>query len=190
MTNRYLTPMLVVVTALAVYFLYIDTAYTEVSQKLAAEKVIAVYLADAQQARSKLDKIIADYEAFPPSADARLRVLLPDTVDMIRLIIDVNAVAEKNGLTLGAPTASVGVPNPEQPGAYVSHTIRFELVATYPAFRIFLHDLQSSLAIRDFASISFKSPNQKDAADGEKVVRNPEFDPYEYDIELTTYSLR
>lgn len=190
MMHRYLTPLLVVVTSLAVYFLYIDNAYIQITQKLATEQVIEGYLADAQQARTKLDKVIADYEAFPPNADARLRTLLPDTVDTVRLMVDVSAVAEKNGLALKSPVASLGKMNPDEPTPYIAHSIKFTVVATYPVFRTFLGDLQSSLALRDFAGVSFKSPTKDIKVEEKKIARDPAFDVYEYDVDLTTYSLR
>lgn len=187
--NRYLMPLAVVAVSLGVYFFYIDAAYVGITQKLASEKVIESFLLDAQNARAKLDSVVAEYRAFPLGTDARLQVLLPDEVDPVRLVVDVNAVAEKHGLILKTPLVTLGVINPESPAEYVSHTIRFNVVSTYPVFREFLLDIQSSLALRDFDKIAFSAPSETPDKAGQ-IISDPRFTVFDYSVELTTYSLR
>ena len=188
--NRFLTPLLVIAVSLGIYFLYIDTAYTAIGQRLASEKVIDGFLVDAQNARAKLDTIAAEYNAFPPDADERLKVFLPDTVDPVRLIVDMSAVAERHGLTLSAPRVSIGVADPDKPATYLKHSIKFKVISTYPVFHDFLRDIQSSLALRDFGMVTFDAPKDTFTDSPIKTVVNPAFAVYDYDVELTTYSLR
>lgn len=180
--------MLVIAVSMGVYFLYIDKTYKQIAEQFARELAVEAFLEDAQNAREQLDKVKAEYRSFPTDADRRLKVLLPDTIDPVRLIIDINSIAERRGLAIRSPVVTLGVANPDQPSEYLDHSIRFRVVSTYPIFRLFLRDIEQSLAIRDFGSLSIKSasPSSGDSA----VVINPEFAVFDYEMELRTYSLQ
>ncbi len=189
MINRYLTPLFIVLVSLGVYFLYIDAAYKSTQSALLDEQVLDGLLVDANNAREKLDKIVSEFRAFPEDAPARLEVLLPDRIEPIRLIIDVDSVAQRHGLTLLTPTVTLATQDPTEPDTYLSHKMRFTVAATYPAFREFLQDLQSSLALRDFSNVSFSAPQEISVDAVKKTAPNPQFAVFEYDVELTSYSL-
>lgn len=187
MLNRYLTPMLVIAVAIGVYFLYIDKAYKGIAQQLAREEVIEGFLLDAQNAKDELDKIIAEHRSFPPGADHKLEVFLPNTLDPAQVVVDVNAIAEKYGLILRAPKVMLGKPNLENPTPYLAHSIEFTMLSTYPVLRNFLRDVERSLAIRDFESLKL-TPEFFDQATESSPV-DPEFQLFDYKITLKTYSL-
>ena len=65
MINRYLTPLLIVLVSLGVYFLYIDAAYKSTQSALLDEQVLDGLLVDANNAREKLDKVVSEFRAFP-----------------------------------------------------------------------------------------------------------------------------
>ena len=186
MLNRYLMPMLVIAVAMGVYFLYIDKTWKGIAEFQAQEKAVEGLLLDAQNAREALDKVVAESRSFPTDADARLKILLPDTLDPTKLVIDINAIAELHGLTLRSPLVEVSQHEPDMPKDYLTHTIRFKVISTYDIFRAFLKDVESSLAIRDFAGISIESSS---AQDDTNIKVDPAFMVFEYDVTLITYSL-
>ncbi len=189
MMNRYLTPMLVIAVSVGVYFYVIDPRYKNIAQQLAQERVIEGFIIDANDAKNLLDKVIADHRSFPPDADHRLNVLLPDTIDPARLIIDINAVASRHGLAVGSPAVLLGAANAEEPNRLLEHEVSFKIVATYSTFRKFLWDVESSLAIRDFNAVSFASTAALEEA-SKGVAVNPEFEILFFDVYLKVYSLR
>jgi Tfp pilus assembly protein PilO len=189
MVNRYITPLLVVAVAMGVYFLYISKVYQHIGQQLAQEQIIEGFLLEAQNARTELDQIIAQHRAFPPDANERLLVLLPDTLDPARLITDVNAVAARHGIAIKGPAVTLGRMDPDAPTEYLSHVLRFKITSTYPVFKSFLVDMEKSLAIRDFEGLAFKSTSFEEEARAASPLP-PEFHVYNYEVELRTYSLR
>lgn len=187
MISRYLTPMLVIAVSMGVYFLYIDKTYKGISQQLARELVIEGFIVDAKDAKNLLDKVIAEHRSFPQDADRRLNILLPDTVDYAQLVIDVEAIAMRHGLSVRSPIVLLGIPNPDVPKNFLEHGINFKVVSTYPTFRKFLYDMEASLAIRDVNGISFTSSASLDDV-GSGI--SPEFEVLIYDVNLKAYSLR
>ena len=187
--NRYISPMLVVAVAIGVYFYSIDKTYKNIAQQLAQEQVIEGFILDANDAKNLLDKVISEHRSFPPDADYRLSVLLPETVNAERMIIDVDAIAQKHGLSIGSPIVTIAVFDSLNPNAILEHELRFKLISTYPTFRKFLYDVESSLAIRNFSEVAFTSAvSFDDTAPG--IALNPEFQVLIYNVVLKTYSLR
>lgn len=189
MMNRYLSPMLVIAVSMGVYFYAIDKPYKNIAQQLAQEQVIEGFILDANDAKKMLDKVIAEHRAFPPDADYRLNVLLPDTVNAERMIVDVDAIAKQHGLSVRSPLVTIGKVDAQKPESLLEHELKFEVVSTYSVFRKFLYDLESSLAIRDFDGMSFASTITLDeVAVGD--VASPEFQVLIYDVKLRAYSFR
>lgn len=129
-------------------------------------------------------QLVSKYNSVSAGDLARLSKLLPDSVDNVRLIININNVANRYGMvikdikidqpagTLGrsssAPNAASGV-IAGQPGGAVSPgpsnysvlpsfeflNMSFSVSGPYGSFKGFLSDLERSLRVVDVTSISF-----------------------------------
>ena len=186
--NRYITPLIIVTIALSVYVLFINERYKDIQQQLVKVQELEVFLADAKTAREKIDEIALRYQSFPLDADNRLNVLLPDKIDSVKLIVDVESVAKRHGLILTSPSVTGGAPVPNSSDKYIKHNISFKVSSTYPNFRQFIGDLEKSLALRDFSNVSFISTVTAENKNTGNV--EPEFTVFDYQVELTSYSLR
>jgi hypothetical protein len=118
--------------------------------------------------------------------------LLPDHVDNVALILDLDNIASQHGM----PIENVDVSTPASSGAnggntvaaigvgsqkYDSVTIRFATNGTYANFVGLLQELERALRVVDLVSLSI-APNTKGPVFGE-----PE---YTYEIVLRTYWLK
>lgn len=168
------------------YVVYLDATYQKIQVQLAKEQEILGYLQDAKDARDKLDKLVSEYQSFPQNADERLNVMLPDSIDTVKLVVDINDAVEKMGMIMKAPTVSQGTLDPKGIVKYRETTVNFGVSTTYSGFRRFLRVLESSLALRDFSDVTF-SASPTTASGGET---NPEFIVYEYSVIIHTYSLK
>jgi hypothetical protein len=90
--------------------------------------------------------------------------MLPDNVDNIRLIIDIDNVAARRGLTLKnveLGDISSGVRRSEnavgESGPVGSVEVGFSVSANYENMLLFLQDLEHSLRILDVESLDFAS---------------------------------
>ena len=140
------------------------------------------------------------FQEFPESKIARLQKMLPDHVDNVRLVLDMDGVASQYGMRLQNVTiqsskksasggdATNGIPssleintNSDQP--YKSLVLQFEVEATYADFLSFLHDIESSLRIVDVEKLSMEQLN----TGKEGSMDEPR---YKYKLSLRTYWLK
>jgi hypothetical protein len=177
---RYIAPVMFLLLSVALYLAYIDPMYVEVQKALVREQELVAYIADAKTAQSKIDDLKAQYTAFPPGADQALHVLIPDSIDPLRLVVDMDAVIGKLGLVMKGPGVIV---EPSEGSPLVKYRVNFSVSAPYSVFRSFLHDLESSLALRDMESIAFTVGGAGGTEfTGVNAVHN-------YNLNITTYSL-
>jgi hypothetical protein len=179
--TRYIAPVMFLMLSVALYLAYIDPMYIEVQKALVREQELVAYIADAKTAQSKIDDLKAQYSAFPPGADQALRVLIPDSIDPLRLIVDMDAVIGKLGLVMKGPGVMVEPSGEGSP--LVKYRVNFSVSAPYSVFRNFLHDLEASLALRDMGSIAFTVGG---AGGTEFTGVNA---VHTYSLNITTYSL-
>lgn len=137
-------------------------------QGLKGEQATAAAYDDALDKSKELkalrDKLQSTRNAFSPQDEQKLTRLLPDQVDNIRLIIDINSIAARRGLALsdvalgevsrssqGANSLAVG-PSGDHVG---SVNLGFSVIATYDDFLAFLQDIEHSLRILDIEKLGF-----------------------------------
>jgi Tfp pilus assembly protein PilO len=175
------------VAAGGIFFMYTQPAYDTVQ----GQNVNIAQYDGALQKATELQQIkqtlLAKYNSFDPNNIDRLQKMLPDHVDNVRLILDMDNLAQMHGMALqnvsvsAAPTVSgqtaVGTINAAKQ-KYDSLTIKFTTVGSYDTFRQFLSDLQSSLRIVDLVALDLTPVSVTGAGQ------------YSYDITLRTYWLK
>jgi len=190
--NR-IAPLVIIVLAIAAFFGYIRPTWD--GDIAATRQQITDYnnaLDAAARFKEKEAALEAERDKLPPDQLARLDAFLPDSVDNIQLILDLNALASRSGLTLSnfttsnVPNANSGPgsanPTPEggdgaigaQANPVDSLTISFTGQGTYNAFRTFLAGIEQSLRPLDLSTL---------------VVANSDTGVYSYQITLKFYWL-
>jgi Tfp pilus assembly protein PilO len=161
---RFFIPIILIVAAIALFVVYTNPNYQN-SKLLAAQN--ASYddaLTKSAQLHSIRDDLLAKRNAFSNNDISRLEYILPDNVDNIRLIIDINNIALKNGLALtdvslgdivkNDPTA--GQSTDDTTSAVGSVKVGFTVAASYVNFLSFLQDLEHSLRLIDVDKIDYQ----------------------------------
>lgn len=184
--KRFILPIFFMLIASGMYITYLNPSYGEIQALLKKKSDFEKSIVDASLAKQKIEELAAVEAGFPHDYEARLRTLLPDTIDPTRLVVEVNAMAARNGLRITTPVVGVTPNSKKVVLPYVKHTITFTVRAPYTAFRTYLRDLESNLSLRDVSSLSFSS--QESDEDTQKY-KNPELVPHDYMITLITYSI-
>src|SRR6185437_11731277 len=89
-----------VVAAIGLFVVYTNPTY-QATKALAAQ--VSAYnsaLDKSKELRAVRDQLLSKRNTFAPSDVQKLEELLPDNVDNIRLIIDINNIATRHGLAL------------------------------------------------------------------------------------------
>lgn len=188
--TRTLLATLFILLAGGIFFFYTRPAYDTVQTQ---QRQIAQYdqaLDKAAQLQQLKQTLLARYNAFDPVNIDRLQKLLPDHVDNIRLILDLNNLAAQHGMALeNVDVTDAGVAavngNATVIGAqqnYDSLTLRFTTHSTYANFERFLKDLEASLRIVDLVALNITRDAGGSASGGSPL--------YQYQITIKTYWLK
>lgn len=176
-----LLPILFVVIAAGIFFGFIDPAYSRVKELRAEESKFDLALTRSKELQEVRDQLVSRYNVIPGATIDRLEKLLPDNVDNVRLILDIDSIAARYGMR----TRNVELQVAENRGArgqvvvddreYQSVVLSFSVTGPYDVFRAFLADLEKSLRLVDITAVSFSA-----TASG----------VYDFSISITTYWLK
>lgn len=158
-------PVLLLLLAIGLFFGYANPVYIQKIQPLQAEiKQYNSTLVAAQDFNKKEAQLAADRDAIPAGGIARVQTYLPDGVDNVQLILDLNALAAKSGLQLSnfdirgneSPngTASAQLPLEGENQTVDSIDLNVKAVGTYAGFRAFLDGVERSLRPMDLVQLS------------------------------------
>lgn len=136
----------------------------------------------AAQLQRKRELLRSDFNAISEEEKAELKKLLPDTVDNVRLILDINDIAEQYGIIIknisvsaDGNDSSISIDDSDTAIGRVS--LGFSVSTTYDVYLEFLRDLEEALRIVDIRTLSISRSGE-----------GSEF--YNYGITLETYWLR
>ena len=165
--NRNITALILIILAVACYFTYTQGAW---SDAMAIKKVNDQYtsaIANAQRLVKVRDQVRSDFANISVDDQNKLAKMIPTSADNIRLIVDMNSIASKNGISLkdikasavndqtttASPSSSQGISinTPKLSTVKVS----FGTTASYAQFMNFLQALELNLRIMDQGTESF-----------------------------------
>lgn len=171
----------------ALFFMYTVPAYDEVSALSAKIGEYDQALNKSAELQKLKESLLKRYNALDEASKEKLHKMLPDHVDNVRLILDIDSLATSFGMPIqnvvinssedeSAERSAVKTISTEQ-RKYDSLTFKFSTKTTYDNFVRFMEALQGSLRIVDPVSLTVSSEK------GSAGV-------YEYDVTIRTYWLR
>lgn len=181
-----LTPIIFIIVSIAIFFTVTDPIYKEVKTLQVKYAQYQDVLDKSKELLDKRKNLQDKYNGFAEEDVNRLKKLLPDTVDNVRLIIDIDEIAKRYGLTIknvrldDSKVSKAGVKDATATitagdSKYGTIPMGFSVSSDYKTFLSFLEDLEGSLRIVDVTNISLKP--------GANEV-------YSFDVSLKTYWLK
>lgn len=147
--------------AIALFFFYTKPAYDSLGTIQGQISQYNQALDKAAELQRLKQSLLSRYNSFNPADIDRLHKLLPDHVDNVRLVLDLDTLASKHGLAL--QNVVISATAPEEPGAnevigpsleeYGTLTLGFATTGTYDRFVQFLNDLEKSLRVVDVTEL-------------------------------------
>ena len=184
-----ITPLILIIISIGTFFMYIDPNYrgTNLSNGVRSIQDLQKEDSEYQTAldnttalKAKRDALVATMEKMSPDDLVKLSQLLPDNIDNIKLIIDMNQIAKDHALTLknikldtGAKTDSTKLGQDSGKSGMVG--LSFSVSATYDNFQNFLKDLQKSMRLVEITDLS---------------VSGNDTGIYDYSVGMKTYWLK
>ncbi|MHB0865372.1 MAG: GspMb/PilO family protein [Minisyncoccota bacterium] len=158
-------PAFALLLAIAIFFIYINPTWT--GSIAAAKNAIAIddqALVAAQQFTDQENKLAAARDAIDPKNLAALTTFLPDSVDNVGLILDLNALAARSGLSVAnvdvagnnsarqsSNSASLPAGSSDPVG---SIDLSLSATGSFAAFQAFLDGVERSKRLLDVRDIS------------------------------------
>ncbi len=146
--------------SIGLFFVFIDPHYANVQTLQAQNASLSQALDKSRELQEVRDGLRARYNTFSPTDLQKLTKLLPDNIDNIRLILDIDAIAVKHSLRVeefgfseGGRTGRAREEGVTQEGPYGSVIFKFSVKSDYDTFRKFMDDLEKSLRIVDITSL-------------------------------------
>jgi len=175
-------PIIFVVIAIALFFTYIDPTYSRIQELQAKNEEFREALRKAHELENRLDDLNQKYNSFSTEDLERLEKLLPDNINNVRLILDIDALASEFGvraenLSLENEEALRSGVSVEDASPYASAVLSFTINTTYDEYLAFLKELEASLRITDLVNLSFASSQSS-------------VDDYSFKTSIQTYWLK
>ena len=193
---RLLIPIILFIVSAVSFFLFTNPLYLEIKQLRTDTASYSEALQNANQLRKVRDDLNTRYKSFTPVDIDRLQKMVPNTVDNIRLILEINSIANKYSMVLKnikydtetkqtTDPRFAEVPQQGPKKQYQTFEMAFSTEGSYDNFLLFLRDLEKNLRIVDISSITFSAP---DANPGQQGQTNANV--YRYDFKVKTYWLK
>lgn len=179
---KYVYPIFLLLLSGMVYFQFIDPQLAEAKAFKAHRQELRDKIVNLEKIKQIRDDKLALVSAFPEGAILKTTTLLPDKIDPLRLIATIDKLSAVHGFRIQSPAvngleAQQGVPVVGDVGTAV---LKFSVAGPYSEIRTMLREMEDTLQILDFNSLSL---SVKDDAKSTTGIA-------EYAIELKTYWLR
>lgn len=185
---QFLLPIVLVLISGGVFFTFIDPRYQDIKE-LQKEKAEYDNISDnTERVREIRNNLKSKFNAVPAEKLDRLERLLPPHIDNIRLILDINNIAQRHGnMTIrdiqideGAGDSEAGGQISSSGGSNLYGTVlfSFSVTTTYDNFKNFMGDIARSLRIIDVTSLDITA------------VTDVEGDFYRFNVGIQTYWLK
>ncbi len=182
-----IAPLFLILASVGMFYGYIDPNYRSenvsknIVNLMAERNQYKFALENSNNLITERNRLVEKNNNFSSNDLERLKKLLPDHIDNVRLIIDIDNIASRYGLGIKnikvnneSDTNLSGKLGPNN-SPFGTFTMKFKIVASYDSFRSFINDLQESLRIVDISNVSFEAT---------------ESGYYDYEVTIKTYWIK
>jgi hypothetical protein len=189
--------LIIIGACVGAFFMFVVPKYEAIKETRATINGYDASLATADRLKTSREELIAKYNNISKADLDGIKTLLPDSVDNIRLIIQLDGLATKNGLSTlrnvdykseqkpvatgtVARTTTVGGPVDINRRPYGELEVSFVTTGQYANFLAFISDLEQNLRLVDIRSVDFGTAGTNENSAG----------AMSYKVTLKTYWLK
>ncbi len=191
--TRFILPIIFIGISIGGFFMFTNPIYQELPVLRAELDSYNEALNNSKALENERDKLTSKFNSISKEDLEKLEKLLPDNIDNIRLILEIEKIASPYGMALKDVKYNAEEPveaNAKQAGSggkletnkdYKVLNMEFSVSGPYNNFINFTKDLESNLRIVDISSISFSSEVDSKTNPGGS---------YKYNFKIKTYWLK
>ncbi len=206
---RFLLPIIFITVAIAVFMGLISPIYTDIQELGLQAQSYDEALANSKRLQARRDELTKTYNSFSRQSVEALEIMVPDSVDNIGLIQEIQRMALRLGIVIKnvnfdpnqvdpedgefeegvqdvseSPQQKQTLPRRgavESNGLYDTFLLEFTIEGSYSDFVRFLQELEMNLRIVDISNINFTASSLDNTGDLTDV--------YDYTFTTRTYRL-
>lgn len=201
---RFIIPVILILISVAGFFQFSKPFFNDVNVSRAEVASLNEALSNSKAIESERDKLVMKFNSMSPEDLKKLEVLMPNNVDNIRLILEIEKIASPYGMALKdvkynteekdtkekTNGAKILKQASEVNRGYGDWDLEFSTEGSYSNFTNFIKDLEKNLRIVDVLSVEFSS-TEGEALGGKGIVLNTQSkDSYKYKFKIKTYFLK
>jgi len=194
-------PVSFIIISIILFITIVNPNYKEVSQLRTDISAYNMALDNSTSLQKTQDSLIEKYKGIKQENKDRLDHFLPNTINNIKFILEVEQLANLHNLQIKdikfqveqpetTETKKVGDTSTISSRAanvpYGTFPIQFSVDSDYKTFILFLKDLELNLRLVDVESVSFSVPTVNPSGKGTEVDPNV----YSYTLKVQTYWLK
>lgn len=190
---KYLFLLIVIGASLGTFVAFINPRFDHISELRSDIAVYTDRLRTAEKIKESREQLISTYNSIQKTDLDNLKVLLPDSVDNIRLIIQLNTIALQNGLSTvrdvqyETPTETKAGTSPtdadvDEGNPVGDFEITFSTTGQYKNFLSFLSNMEQNLRLVDVVRVDFTQ--------SATTTTGSSADNQQYKVMLKTYWLK
>ncbi len=166
---RTITPIFSIIIALLIFFFFAQPKFAEINATQNESLQYQNAAAKAQELNAELSAKLTEKRAYPVEALEKLDALVPESIDEIKILNDLNEIAKSHNMLFGNVSVSAAdeFSNSEGVGEITAQTVNyadlittdisFSLIGSYEQFKAFLNDIEQSLVMLEVLNISFST---------------------------------
>ncbi len=181
---RFFTFIIILGASVATIVLFVNPRYAHIKELRAQVRSYDTALQNAEELKREREELQAKYNGIRVEDIHAVETVLPDNVDNIRLIIQMNSIALKTGMSSlrdvnYSTEAKTNVEKSKESELYGEFETSFSTTGSYKNFLNFIASLEQNLRLVDITKVAFE------------VVEDPtKVDNNKYTVTLKTYWLK
>lgn|SRR3989338_5704212 len=204
---RFILPIVILGIAIAGFFTFTQPVYQDISARKLETASYDEALNNSKALETERDKLTKKYNTINVENLSKLTKMLPENVDNIRLILEIEKIAAPYGMALKDVKYDTSAAEEKKPAAgearaiqpgntgvvskkdYGTWELQFSTTGTYNNFINFLKSLEKNLRIVDVVSVKFSSAVNQTGS-GSSSSNTSGSQSYKYEFRIKTYWLK
>jgi Tfp pilus assembly protein PilO len=169
--SQVITPILLLIASLGLFFTYLKPAYGILEEFQAQEKEIDKAIVDAERLVKRYDDLLLQRNSLSSANMKDLKKILPDNIDVVGMIIDISHLAGTHNLNINSfdvpvlPVAGEAPKrnkNKEEASPIASAILGVEITGDYFDFKELISGLERSMSLMDVVGIEIEVEEDKE----------------------------
>lgn len=166
---RTILAIIMLLASVGGFILFTMPTFGEIKDIRAENAEYAKIVANAELLEKKRDELLLRYQGFTPTQLDRLERMLPTNPDNVKLILEMDALAKAQGVSLQNVRIDQATESNDRNARLAQNanpdigklSLQFTVTGQYPGYVQFLESLEKNLRLMNVQKSSFLAPDDK-----------------------------